>query len=422
LRHAFAEARRHSERVLIERHVDGRDFRLTCFEGNLIGAVERVPGGVLGDGRSSVAELVERLNADPERGNRFTATLKKLKFDVEAEEQLAAAGLTAASIPRKGQWVRLRGPANLARGGSRIDVMDQVHPDNRRLAEQAARALRLDIAGVDLITPDIGRSWLEGGVHLTEVNAQPDLLTTLPRQTYGLILERLIAGEGRIPIGVILGGGTEAAASELAARILGAAGLCVGVASASGTLIGEERFGQKTSDVAIAARALLGDTRVEACVVSVTDASVGRSGLPFDRCGVVALAGSSLEQGSSWRTIAEPLLPMSRGLIAINAEDEQCVALSPGAGAARVILYARAPDCPALVAHRAAGGPAVWLQGSEVAIQTGAGAAVTLQLGGADAAFGASLGDILLAVAVAGSLGCGEQQLRQALAQVRLEA
>ena len=120
-------------------------------------------GRVVGDGISSVRRLVDELNADPRRANRRTSEMKKLEFDEEAIEHLAEQGINGDTVPAKGQIVRLRGAANMARGGIAVPVMDRTHPDNRRLSELAAEALRVDLAGIDLIISDITRSWREVG-------------------------------------------------------------------------------------------------------------------------------------------------------------------------------------------------------------------------------------------------------------------
>src|SRR5690606_15149419 len=84
------------------------------------------------------------------------------------------------------------------------DIADLVHPDNRDLAVRVSRLMRLDMAGIDMITPDITRSWREVGGAICEVNAQPQLTVSrldIPFKIVG----GLVRGDGRIPVVVVLG-------------------------------------------------------------------------------------------------------------------------------------------------------------------------------------------------------------------------
>ena len=157
------------------RNISGRDYRLNVFNGELIWAIERVPGGVTGDGKSSITKLVELLNSDPLRGEGTHAPLKQLNLDDEARQLLRQYSRDENSVPAEGEFVRLRRNANVATGGTPVSVFDQIHPDNKLLAIRAAAALRLDLAGVDLLIPDIGQSWKLGGAAVCEVNSQPNL-------------------------------------------------------------------------------------------------------------------------------------------------------------------------------------------------------------------------------------------------------
>src|SRR5690606_3561696 len=140
--------------VLLEKHVEGADHRLLVAGGRLLVATRRVPGGVTGDGRGTVAQLLQRLNADPRRGTDPRSLLRHLALDGEAELRLREQGLGADSVVEAGRFVALRRTANISTGGTALDVTSQVHPDNRWLAERAARVVGLDIAGIDFLCPD----------------------------------------------------------------------------------------------------------------------------------------------------------------------------------------------------------------------------------------------------------------------------
>ncbi len=206
VRLAYAEAARISKNILIEPHIPGRDYRLTVVDGELFWAVQRIPGGVTGDGRHTVRHLLDALNREPTRGKGPHAPLKPIVADAEANAKLGHAGLGWDDVPAAGQFVALRRIANTSTGGTPVAVLPQVHPDNAALAVRAAAALRLDVAGVDLLIPDIAISWRESGATICEVNAQPHLGGTITGpHIYGDLLERWFPAGARVPVIVLLG-------------------------------------------------------------------------------------------------------------------------------------------------------------------------------------------------------------------------
>ncbi|WP_051986712.1 hypothetical protein [Pseudidiomarina atlantica] len=221
---AYEKATKFNKSVLIEKHVEGRDYRLTVFDGKLVWAVERRPAGVTGDGSSSIKQLIEKENQNPARmPGSAKQTLKPLQLNKDAELMLAKQQLKASDVPKKGQFVRLHSIANVATGGTPHVVTDMVHPDNAVLAERAAAALRLDLAGVDLIIPDISRSWRETGAAICEVNGQPDLGSTTARHLYTELLASRVPQQGRIPVVILVYAADAADADGAAAQAVEAA-------------------------------------------------------------------------------------------------------------------------------------------------------------------------------------------------------
>lgn len=199
LTQAFATAQAASPKVMVEKHIDGTDYRMLLYRGELLVTLERTPGGVIGNGRDSVARLVERTNEE-----RKGTPLHELAFNREAEDMLRRHGLAAGSVPAKGRFVQLRRAANHALGGS-VRRFDEVHPENVELARRAMRLLRLDLAGLDLILPDATRPWHEAGGVICEVNAQPFVGEPVGRDYYAEILAQLVPNGGRIPLVLAVG-------------------------------------------------------------------------------------------------------------------------------------------------------------------------------------------------------------------------
>jgi cyanophycin synthetase len=199
---AVAVAAKHSKRILVEEFVQGEDYRIRICKGDVIGAVIRKAAAVVGDGGRSVRALIERTNAErsiriqPLDVTREHGT-KPIVIDEEVLSWLRAQGMTLDSVVPRGHAVRLRGAANVNLGGTTWDVTQQAHPDNLELAVRAAAALRLDVAGVDLLLPDIAQSWKTTGGAVCEVNAQPQFTSG---SAHRKVLERLVHQRGRIPV------------------------------------------------------------------------------------------------------------------------------------------------------------------------------------------------------------------------------
>jgi hypothetical protein len=157
------------------------------------------------------------------------------------------------------------------------------------------------------------------------------------------------------------------------------------------------------------------------------------TGLPFDRCTVVALAGSWLadvgDDRPAFNDLARALLPSSLSTFVVNAENAACMAFAPQLRGGRVILYATSTGISTVLEHCARGGTGVWirqtLEGACVVVSEGPDKVLNLEL--APQAQNGQVEnhrgeDIVLAVAVAASLGCREDQLQHVLAAIGLRA
>lgn len=285
---AFNSAWAISKKILVEKHFEGNDYRLQVLNGKVFWAVHRVPGGVVGDGSSSISQLLDLLNADPVRGPRGSAALlKHVDLDEEALDLLVQQGLTPTSVPAVDHFVRLRRAANVASGGIPVSILDVAHPDNLVLAERAARILRLDLAGVDLLIPDIRQSWQSTGAAICEVNAQPQLSPHLP----GLILEQLVKSKGRIPVILVIGSSLDVQHGLSLVSSLSDSGLVVGFASQQRSFVGSPSDVLGIRNASLAAEALLLDPSVEVAVICLDESDLIKTHFPVDQCSSVVLLG-----------------------------------------------------------------------------------------------------------------------------------
>jgi len=168
-----------STSVIIEKSITGADFRLLCVDGKFVAATERRPASVVGDGKSAIAELIERENATDARKDTPTSALGKIQTDGAMEMYLSEQGLSINSILEAGRTVYLRKVANLSAGGLSIDATRIMHPDNIILTQDIAQHLGLTCLGIDVIARDISKSWKDGDFGIIEINAAPGIFMHL---------------------------------------------------------------------------------------------------------------------------------------------------------------------------------------------------------------------------------------------------
>jgi len=147
----FQVAKKISRTVIIEKFVTGFDYRLLVINYKLVAAAKRTPAAVTGDGKSTIGELVEKVNSDPRRGYGHEKELTSIKIDEMTLNILRDNGLTIDSILGKNEQLHLKATANLSTGGTATDVTDMVHPYNVFMAERIARIIGLDICGIDIL-------------------------------------------------------------------------------------------------------------------------------------------------------------------------------------------------------------------------------------------------------------------------------
>ena len=290
VRRAYRLAREFDRSVIVEEFVAGADFRMLVINGRLEAAAQRVPAHVVGDGVATIEELVNRANSDPRRGAGQRNSWTRLELDLHAERLLREQRHERTSVAREGEIVLLRRNANTSSGGTARDVTDEVHPDNREIAERAALAIGLDVAGVDLLVHDIRLSMRAQAGVICEINSKPGVRKHLwpaagrPRDVIGPIVETLFprGARSRIPIVAVTGSGDIAAVARLTAHLLAANGTTVGLAAGGAIFVNSRRRDGGPLDSCAATRMLLLDLGVEAAVVELAPHEVLARGLGYD--------------------------------------------------------------------------------------------------------------------------------------------
>lgn len=342
---AFRHAQEISRQVEIEELFEGRDFRVVVIKGKVVAASERTPAKVIGDGASTIEELVEQENKNPLRGEGHEKALSKIKLDGALHSCLARQGLTLSSIPAKGETVYLRETANLSTGGTARDVTDLVHQSVIDVCQRAANAVGLDICGIDLITPDISLPLPERRAGIIEVNAAPGIrMHHHPsegeaRDVGAAIIDMLYPnGEsGRIPIICTTGTNGKTTTTRLMAHVIEASGKRVGMTTTEGIAIGGNYVKRGDTTGPRSARTVLSDPTVEFAVLEVARGGITRRGLGYDWSDVgiiLNVQGDHLGQDGI-ETIDDLIHVKSLvaervregGTVVINADDEGALAV-----------------------------------------------------------------------------------------------
>jgi D-alanine-D-alanine ligase-like ATP-grasp enzyme len=166
-------------KVLVERHMLGEDFRFYVVGDRAVFATHRKRANVTGDGRSTIAELIDQKNAvraeNPYLGSYLIPT------SLDTLDRLRLQGRTLDDVPEAGEEVTLRGASNLSAGGDSIDYTDTVHPGFRELAIQAVKAIPgMQYAGVDIIAPSVTVEPTPDNYVIGEVEYSPAPITHFP--------------------------------------------------------------------------------------------------------------------------------------------------------------------------------------------------------------------------------------------------
>lgn len=293
VREAFEIAAEQSRRgwVIVESFITGKDYRCLIIDGRLAAVAERVPASVTGDGHSTVQELVDVTNSDPRRGVGHEKVLTRIKIDAAALEVLGNQGHGLDSVPAEGEMVKLALTGNMSTGGISIDRTFEAHPENVEIAEEAARMIGLDIAGIDFICPDITQPVRETGGAICEVNAAPGFrMHTHPTIGEPQFIAKPVVdmlfppgAPSRIPIVAVTGTNGKTTTSRMISHIFKGMGRKVGMTSTDGVVIDERLVIRADASGPRSARMVLQNPRVDFAVFEVARGGILREGLGYER-------------------------------------------------------------------------------------------------------------------------------------------
>jgi cyanophycin synthetase len=305
-----------------------------------------------------------------------TSSILVERFAAGAEWRLLVAGKRLVAAVRR-------------EASGAVDATDSVHPEVAAHAVEAARAVGLDVAGIDVVTEDIGRPLGQTGGVVVGITANPGLTLHLQpasgtaRPVADALLDQLFApGQtGRIPLVAVTGVNGKTTTTRLITHLLTQVGRRVGMTCTEGIYIAGRRMEAGDCSGPLSARAVLENPLVEATVLETARGGILRAGLGFDRCDVgivtniaegdhLGIAGIETVEDLARvkRTVVEAVAP--EGAAVLKADDPLVAAMAercPGS----VIFFARSPSDPVLAAHRASGGRAVFVRDGRIVLAQG---------------------------------------------------
>ncbi|MDJ1480785.1 cyanophycin synthetase [Cytophagaceae bacterium YF14B1] len=289
---AFSLAKRISDTVIVERFIQGEDYRFLVINYKLVAVARRTPPFIIGNGIQSILQLIDELNTDPRRGEGHEKVLTSVKIDQATVSILNEKGYTLETILPPGETLFLKRTANLSTGGTATDVTDQVHPHNVFMAERIARLMGLDICGIDIVTQSIEQPITTATGAVIEVNAAPGFRMHLsptegmPRNVAAPVIDMLFPKniQARIPIIAVTGTNGKTTTTRLIAHMMGQTGQTVGYTTTEGIYIQGHLIQKGDCTGPKSAHMILTDPSVDVAVLECARGGILRSGLGFDQC------------------------------------------------------------------------------------------------------------------------------------------
>ncbi|MDU4751760.1 MAG: cyanophycin synthetase [Clostridium butyricum] len=282
--------------IIIEKYVKGNDYRICVVDYKVVAASLRVVPFVIGDGKSDIKALINILNNDPLRGQDHEKPLTTIKFDKELCNCLYRQNMSLDYIPNKGEKVILRENANLSTGGIAVDCTDDVCDENIDYCIRAAKALGLDICGVDICTEDISIPIDKQNGIVMEVNAAPGIrMHHFPsqgkkRDVGKAIVDMLYEGRpSNIPVISVTGTNGKTTTTRMIGHVLKMMGMTTGITSTDGIYINDKCIHKGDDSGFNSAKTLLLNRDVEAVVLETARGGLVRRGLAYDLADVAVI-------------------------------------------------------------------------------------------------------------------------------------
>ena len=281
--------------LIIEEYHKGNDYRVCMVNYKLVAVSLRTPPYIIGNGIDTILNLINNLNDNPLRGDDHEKDLTKVKIDEEVLSYIAEQGKSLIDILEEGEKIYLRKNANLSTGGEAIDCTDKICSENIDLCIRVAKALRLDICGIDICSKDISKPLYNNGV-IMEVNAAPGLRMHInPSEGESRDIGKEIVNmmynnkPYNIPVIAITGTNGKTTTTRVISHTLSKMGYCVGMTSTSGIFINNQCIDVGDDTGFESAKSVLLNPDVDVAVLETARGGIIRRGLAYDLADVAVI-------------------------------------------------------------------------------------------------------------------------------------
>ena len=384
---AFAAALAVCGTVIVEKHLTGLDFRVLVINGSLVAAALREPAHVVGDGSSSVRQLIDELNRDPRRGLGHERTLTAVAVNDMTERLLSFHGYALDDVLPADVKLYLKSTANLSTGGTARDATDEVHQDVRLMCERIAGLIGMDCIGIDIVAPRLDQPLPPDSAGVVEVNAAPGFRMHLDpsegkaRNVAKPFVEMLFPPDASydVPIVAVTGTNGKTTTAKLIAHTLKYSGKKVGFAGTTGVeidgvaMVSGDFSGPEGSGI------VLREPTVDHAVLEVARGGIVRRGLGFDSCSVGVLLNvaddhlgvDGVEDIEELALVKSTVIEVVKdtGVSVLNADDPIVVGLKDRAGG-QPIFFSLQAENEIIEQHLRSGGTAVVVQDGDLVIHS----------------------------------------------------
>jgi len=385
---AFEHAKKYSRKIIVEKFISGFDFRILVINHRFIAAALREPAHVIGDGISSIEQLIELENQDERRGYGHENVLTEISIDRETLDELSKLNYTLETILEKGKVCHLKGTANLSTGGTSTDVTDIVHPNNIFIFERISRVIGLDICGIDVMATNLNEPLEVNGGVVLEVNAAPGFrmhlapANGLPRNVAAPVIDMLypVGKSFTIPIIAVTGTNGKTTTTRLISHIVKNNGYRVGFTTSDGIYVQNSMLTKGDTTGPVSAEFILKDPTVEFAILETARGGILRSGLGFNKCDVAVI--TNIQEDHMGLSDINTLSDMARvkgvvaravkrdGYAVLNADNKHCVSISKTVDC-NIAYFSIDEKNPVIIEHCKKGGIAAIYENGFITIQKG---------------------------------------------------
>ena len=342
---AFTLCKNYHKNVLIQQHLPGETFRLLVINTRFVAATYLMAPEIIGNGKDTIAMLIEKLNLDQNRKPEDKGSLSIIQPDERLMENLTFHDYTLETVLAKDVRLVLNHHSSSSSGALTKDVTQIVHPLNRLLAERVASLCGINVAGVNVICPDIAKPIAQSQGAVLNVISAPDFRMHIQpwegnsRNVTKPFLEMIFPENShcRIPVFSITGSAGKSVCAYLINYMLEKEGLKTGLATTDGVFINGHKIINNNMCSNEAAQIILQDPSVDSAVLETSLESILENGLgyPYADYGIVLNFHDDYPEYSddaksenlfnAKAVVAEELY--SEGYAILNAEDPHTLQL-----------------------------------------------------------------------------------------------